>query len=215
MELELQRLSIMLMDPSFTDQQFTEEILFLKEFPVRSIFVLPYNVARAKQLLTGTTIQVGSFVDFPLGRGTLAKKAFETGQLYREGASDVFVTMAPEQLEIYGNQSYQALEQLSFGRNALGFFLDSSHLTDNQKQVLMMDLAELNVSAVSLGVNLTMEQAIYDMSIFRMGRKKRMTFQINVKAPTLLEIELLFQAGASYIGISNGREILPLISKWN
>ncbi|WP_429950487.1 deoxyribose-phosphate aldolase [Enterococcus sp. AZ170] len=215
MELELQRLSIMLMDPSFTDRQFTDELLFLKEFPVRSIFVLPYNVARAKQLLTGTKIQIGSLVDFPLGGGTLAKKAFETGQLYREGASDVFVTMAPEQLERYGNESYQALEQLSFGRNALGFFLDSRQLTDGQKQVLAMDIAELNVSAISLGLNLTMEQAIYDMSIFRTGRKKQMTFQVNVKAPTLLEIELLFQAGASYIGISNGREILPLISKLN
>lgn len=215
MELELQRLSIMLMDPLLTDQQFTEELLFLKKFPVRSIFVLPYNVVRAKQLLAGTTIQVGSFVDFPLGDGTLAKKAFETGQLYRDGASEVFVTMAPEELESYGDQSYQVLEQLSFGRNALGFFIESSHLTDNQKQVLTMNLAALNVSAVSLGVNLTMEQAIYDMSIFRTGRKRQMTFQVNVKAPTLLEIELLFQAGASYIGIGNGREILPLISKWN
>ena len=215
MEIELERLSIMLMDPTLTDQQFKEEILFLKEFPVRSIFVLPYAITRAKQLLVGTAIQVGSFVDFPLGGGTLAKKAFETGQMYRDGASDVFVTMAPEQLDLNGNLSYQALEQLSFGRNALGFFLDSSHLTDNQKQVLTTDIAQLNVSAISLGVNLTMEQAIYDMSIFRTGRKRRMTFQVNVKAPTLLEIELLFQAGASYIGINNGREILPLISKWN
>ncbi|EOL46600.1 hypothetical protein [Enterococcus caccae] len=215
MELELQRLSIMLMDPELTDQQFTEEILFLKEFPVRSIFVLPYNVARAKQLLTGTMIQVASFVDFPLGGGTLAKKAFETGQLYRDGAADVFVTMIPDQLEIYGNESYQALEQLSFGRNALGFFLDSSQLTSNQKQQLTMDLAELKVNAIALGLNLTMEQAINDMSIFRTGRRKQLTFQVNVKAPTLLEIELLFQAGATYIGISNGREILPLISKWN
>lgn len=177
--------------------------------------MLPYAITRAKQLLVGTAIQVGSFVDFPLGGGTLAKKAFETGQMYRDGASDVFVTMAPEQLDLNGNLSYQVLEQLSFGRNALGFFLDSSHLTDNQKQVLTTDIAQLNVSAISLGVNLTMEQAIYDMSIFRTGRKRRMTFQVNVKAPTLLEIELLFQAGASYIGINNGREILPLISKWN
>ncbi|MBO0440872.1 deoxyribose-phosphate aldolase [Candidatus Enterococcus ikei] len=215
MELKLQKLSIMLLDPSFTDQQFTEEILFLKEFPVRSIFVLPYNVARAKQLLTGTMIQVGSFVDFPLGGGTLAKKAFETGQLYRDGAADVFVTMAPEQLNIHGNHSYQALEQLSFGRNPLGFFIDSSKLTNYQKQVLTMDIAELNVNAISLGVNLTMEQAIYDMSIFRTGKRQQTNFQVNVKAPTLLEIELLFQAGVSQIGISNGREILPLISKWN
>lgn len=215
MELELQKLSIMLMDPLFTDQQLTAEILFLKEFPIRSIFVLPNNVVRAKQLLAGTMVQVGSFVDFPLGSGTLAKKAFETGQLYREGASDVFVTMAPEQLNSYGNQSYQALEQLSFGRNALGFFLDSSKLSDNQKRVVAVDIAELKVRAISLGIDLTMDQAIYDMSIFRTGRKKQMTFQVNVKAPTLLEIELLFQAGASHIGLSNGREILPLISKWN
>lgn len=41
MEIELERLSIMLMDPTLTDQQFKEEILFLKEFPVRSILCCP------------------------------------------------------------------------------------------------------------------------------------------------------------------------------
>lgn len=214
MELKLQKLSIMLIDSSMTDQQFTEEVLFLKEYPIRSIFVLPYNVARAKQLLTGTAIQVGSFVDFPLGNGTLAKKAFETGQLYREGASNIFVTMAPDQLKSAGKESYQVLEQLAFGRNALGFFIDSRYLSEAQKNTLATYITDLNVHVIALGLDLSMEQAIYDMSIFRTGRKKRMTFQVNVKAPTLLEIELLFQAGASHIGISNGREILPLISKW-
>lgn len=215
MELKLQKLSIMLIDSSMTDQQFTEEILFFKQFPVRSIFVLPYNVIRAKQLLTGTMIRVGSFVDFPLGNGTLAKKAFETGQMYREGASDVFVTMAPEQLRTGGNQKYQVLEQLSFGRDALGFYLDSSKMTDRQKNKLASDLAELNIPSFALGLNLTMEQAIYDMNIFRIGHLKNGAFQVNVQAPTLLEIELLFQAGVSQIGINNGREVLPLISKWN
>lgn len=215
MELKLQKLSVMLIDSSMTDQQFTEEILFLKQFPVRSIFVLPYNVLRAKQLVTGTMIHVGSFVDFPLGNGTLAKKAFETGQVYREGASDVFVAMAPEQLRNEGNQKYQMLEQLAFGRNALGFFIDSSKMTDTQKNKLASDLAGLNIPRIALGLNLTMEQAIYDMSIFRVGHLKNVAFHVNVQAPTLLEIELLFQAGVSQISISNGREVLPLISKWD
>ncbi|MFD1900265.1 deoxyribose-phosphate aldolase [Enterococcus termitis] len=214
MELELQKLSIMLLDPTITDQQLTDELLFLKDFAVRSVFVLPYNVGRAKQLLAGTKIQIGSYADFPLGGGTLAKKAFETGKLYREGASEVCVAMTPDQLTYCGQQSYQNLAPLSFGHNRLGFFIDSSQLNEQQKQQLTMDLSAMDVNHVSLGLDLTMEEAIYDMSIFRMGRKNQRTFQVNVKAPTLLEIELLFQAGASQIGLSNG-EILPLISKWD
>ncbi|MTD42326.1 deoxyribose-phosphate aldolase [Erwinia sp. CPCC 100877] len=213
MELELERLSIMLLDSSWSDEAFKEEILFLKQYPIRSIFVLPYNVARAKQLLAGTKIKVGSFVDFPLGAGTLAKKAFETGCLYRDGATDVFVTMGPEQLALLGNSNYQVLEQLSFGHGALGYFIDSGKITEAQKKNLINDLSRQQVRHFSLGLDLTMEQAIADMSLFHTGRNRAMFFQVNVKAPTLLEIELLFQAGATQIGIANGREILPLISK--
>lgn len=84
MELAIHRLSVLLIDPTMTDQQFTEEVLFIKSFPFQSLFVLPYNIIRAKQLLAGSAIQIASFVDFPLGNGTVAKKSFETGQLYRE-----------------------------------------------------------------------------------------------------------------------------------
>ncbi|GGC86975.1 deoxyribose-phosphate aldolase [Enterococcus wangshanyuanii] len=216
MELELEKLSIMLLDPTLTDQQLTDELLFLKDFSIHSIFVLPCNVARAKQLLTETRIRIGSFTDFPLGGGTLAKKAFETGKLYREGASEVFVAMTPDQLTFGGHQSYQTLAPLAFGHDGLGFFIDSSQLNEYQKQQLTIDLAKMeNIKFMSIGLDLSMKEALYDMSIFRSGAKNQRMFQVNVKAPTLLEMELLFQAGASRIGLSNGREILPLISKWD
>lgn len=213
MELAIHRLSVLLIDPTMTDQQFTEEVLFIKSFPIQSLFVLPYNIIRAKQLLAGSAIQIASFVDFPLGNGTVAKKSFETGQLYREGAANLFVSLSKRQIEEVHHETYQRLEQLSFGHHPMGLFLNTSQMHEKQKKDFASLLFGLNPTKLLLGNELTVEQALADMSIFSTAKRKHTKIQVNVKAPTLLELELLFQAGAAHIGISNGRKILSLTAE--
>ncbi|MBP2099410.1 beta/alpha barrel domain-containing protein [Enterococcus rivorum] len=216
MELELEKFSVMLLDPTLTDQMLKEELLFIKQFPIRAVFVLPYQVKRAKQLLADSQIQIGSFVDYPFGMGTVAKKAFETGQLYRDGATIVQTTFEPENMfiEKHVKQTYEALEPISFGVGRLGLVFNTREMLEAEKERLFKQMIRFSVKNVSLGMDLPIEAAIYDLGMFRSSGGGRAIIQINVKAPTLLDLELLFQAGADYIGISNPREVLPLIAKW-
>lgn len=210
MELAIHKLSVLLIDPTMTDQQFTEEVLFLKSFSIHSLVVLPYNVSRAKQLLAGSAISIASFVDFPLGNGTVAKKSFEIGHLYREGATKLFVLLSKNQIEDKNHEAYRQLAQLSFGCHQLGLFLNTSQMSEHQKKEMALLLFGMNPGVLLLGNELTAEQALTDMSIFSTATHKQTEIQVNLNAPTLLELELLFQAGATHIGINNGREILSL-----
>lgn len=210
MELAIHQLSALLIDKKMTEQQFTDEVLFLKEYPIYSILVLPYHVARAKQLVEGTTIKISSLIDFPLGNGTEAKKAFETAHLFHDGASELFATLSLSQLNVTNHQIYRALENLLLGYGELGLFLDLNQKTDQRKSELVSVLLGLNASTLLLGNELNVEQAIHGLSLFSTSKGLLTEIQVNMNKPTLLEIALLFQAGAARVGIVNGREILPL-----
>lgn len=216
MALEIEKFSVLLLDTTLTDQQLKEELLFIKDYSVHSVFVLPYQVARAKQLLADTNIRIGSYADYPLGMGTVGKKAFETGQLYEDGASIVQTVFEPKHMfiERHVKEVYEALEPISYGRGELGLVFDINQLPDEEKLKLCMRVSGFGVRHLSLGMNLSIEDAVYDLGIFRLSGKVKSVIQINVKAPTLLDLEMLFQAGASMIGINNPREVLPLIEKW-
>lgn len=213
MELELKRISVALLEAYATETEWEEEVRFLRTFPIRTIFVLPYQVARAKHLLSDTKIEVGSVVDFPLGAGTFAKKAFETTQVYREGAREVYFSLITEQLLQISKENYQIFEQLSFGQHKLGLSIDSSYLSEELKRTISNRFVELEVKTVFLGQRLTVEQAMYDLINFKAAKNQPLSIQVSVENPTLLEIEMLFQAGASSVSLSNYREILPLIMK--
>lgn len=213
MELELEKISVMLLETHATEKEWNEEVHFLKTFPIQTLFVLPYQVARAKHLLSGTKIEVGSIVDFPLGAGTFAKKAFETTQVYREGAREVYIRLIPEQIRLISKENYQIFKQLSFGEYQLGLSIDSSNLAEKAKRIISKRLEELEVKTLFLGKCLTVEQAMNDLINFRAAKNQTLTVQVSMENPTLLEIGMLFQAGASSVVLSNYREIFPLIIK--
>lgn len=213
MELELKKISVVLLEPHLTETEWKEEVLFLKTFPIRTLFVLPYQVARAKHLLFDTKIEVGSIVDFPLGAGTFAKKAFETTQVYREGAREVYISLITEQLLLISKKNYQFFEQLSFGRNKLGLSINSGHLSEKVKRTMSNRLLELEVKNLFLFFEGAGDQAMHDLIHFKSAKNQLLSVHVSVKKPSLLELELLFQAGASSVALSNYREILPLLMK--
>ena len=213
MELEFKKISVALLESFPIEAEWKEELLFLKAFPIRTLFVFPYQIARAKHLLTDSEIEVGSIVDFPFGAGTFAKKAFEATQIYSDGAREVYISLMTEQLALISKENYQIFEQLSFGEQKLGLSIDSSYLSDEMKKILLNRMIELNVKSLLLGRKLTVKQAMYDLTKFKTAKNDSMFIHVNVEKPTLLEIEMLFQAGASSVVISNYREILPLLDK--
>ena len=211
MGIHLNQISVTMLDPSMTEEQLKEDLLLIRAFGVKSVVVLPCHVARSKQLLEGTTIQVSSISDFPLGAGTLGKQAFETGELYRIGAAEVHITATVENLSI-SRQTYHMLAPLSFGRGPLGFFLDIDEMSDQERGKLALQIGRVNAKTILLGTALTVEDALFHLGIFRAAKERSLRLQVNVASPTLLEMEILLQSGADIVGINNPREILPLFN---
>ncbi|MBL1228095.1 deoxyribose-phosphate aldolase [Enterococcus sp. BWB1-3] len=212
MGIDLKQLSVLLLDSSMTDQQLKEDILFIREFGIKAVIVLPCQITRTKQLLEGTTIQVGSIADYPLGAGTLGKQAFETGEIYRNGAAEVYITATLENLPI-SKQTFQMLEPLSFGKGQLGFFIDIDEMPEEDRSRIAFQIGRVNVKEILLGTGISVEDALFHLGIFRTARERQLRVQVNVNSPTLLEIEILLQSGADVIGINNAREVLPLLKK--
>lgn len=214
MELSLKRIAVILLNATMSDQELKEQLLFVKEYGVRMVIVLPMHVSRAKRLLEGTNIKIGSLIDYPFGMGTYAKQAFETGRLFQDGASDIFLTMPEEYLaDAMYDGVYEQLLPLTFGRGDMGLFFKTYLMSEEERSYLAFRLTTEKAKKVILGMDLPIERAIYDMGLFRAIKGKQLQFFVSVKDPTLLELELLFQAGASVIGISNPLELLPLLSK--
>lgn len=215
MELELEKISVALLDAKQTHKAFKEELLYIKKFSIHAVFVLPYLVNRAKHLLSGTAINVASIADYPFGTGSFAKKAFEMGQLYSDGAREVYVSLIEEQVLSISQKNYQIFEQLSFGRSDFGVFLNVQKMSDSSRRNLSHQIVELDMKSIFIGDQLTVEEAMYQLIHFRSTKKKDFSIQVSVQSPTLLEIEMLFQAGASVVCLSNYRQLFPLISKTN
>ena len=213
MGIDMKKISVQLLHSAITDEQLKTEILSLREFGIKKVVVLPCHVARVKQLLMGTDIQIGSVVDYPLGSGTMAKQAFETGELYRTGANEVNITANLENFSIT-KQTYQMLAPLSFGKGDLGFFVDVERMSEEENGKLALQLGRANTRVVCLGTRLSVEKAIYYLTMYKMNKDRQVLFQVNVTDPTLLELEMLFQNGANVVGINNHKEILPLINQW-
>lgn len=210
MKIKMDKLSVLLMNPLLSDQQFTEEICFLKAFSIYSVFVLPVNVARTKQLLRGTSIRIGTLIDYPLANGTMSKKVFEAVQAINQGASNVLITITPHQLATFDEKHFNAFRQLSFGNNTIGFFIDIEQLGELPKKEVIMNLSarRLNYLALEMDKN----QALIDMSVVSVSVKESTHIQVNLPNPILLEIELLLKSGATKVAIKNFREILTLLS---
>lgn len=212
MGIDLKQLAVLLLNSSMTDQQLKEDILFIKEFGIKTVIVLPCQVTRTKQLLEGTTIQIGSIADYPLGAGTLGKQAFETSEIYRNGAAKVYITATLENLPI-SKQTFQMLEPLSFGKGQLGFFVDIDKMSEEDRSRIAFQIGRVRVREISLGTGMSVEDALFHLGIFRAARERQLRVQINVNSPTLLEMEILLQSGADVVGINNPRVILPLLKK--
>ena len=91
-------ISLRLVDPTITDWDFKDQLLSLQNKPLKEIVVLPNHLERAKQLLAKTSIEIGTVIDYPLGNGTIAKKAFEVGKAFQSGADFLEITVSPTML---------------------------------------------------------------------------------------------------------------------
>lgn len=83
------RLQSTLISNCLTEALWRKHIADCRSYQFQAAMIPPAWVRKTAEALRGTGIQVASFVDFPYGTMTSAGKAYETGQLVREGAQEI------------------------------------------------------------------------------------------------------------------------------
>ncbi len=78
-----------LLRPELDDAFVTDGCKLAVRYDVASATVRPSDVARARALLDGSNVKVGTVIGFPHGSSTTATKVFEARRALEEGATEV------------------------------------------------------------------------------------------------------------------------------
>ena len=78
-----------LLQPVLTDDDLERGCLLAREYDVASVCIKPYAVARATELLAGSTVAVGTTIGFPHGGHLTAIKVAEAQAAMDDGAREL------------------------------------------------------------------------------------------------------------------------------
>ena len=78
-----------LLHPTLTDAELDEGCRLARRYDVASVCIKPYAVARAVELLRGSSVAVGAVIGFPHGGSTTKVKRFETRTACEDGAIEI------------------------------------------------------------------------------------------------------------------------------
>src|SRR5437868_13417553 len=78
-----------LLQQTLTDADLEQGCQLARAYDVASVCIKPYYVARARELLTGSTVAVGTTIGFPHGGEPTSIKVAESLQAMKEGATEL------------------------------------------------------------------------------------------------------------------------------
>lgn len=197
-------ISYRVLDAAMTDWDFKDLILSLDEQQVSEVLVLPSYLRRAKQLLMTSSIRLGCVIDYPLGNGTLGKTAFETGQMFREGADFLEIWRQPlfyltENDE--GKSFYDSLKALTVAGGEIRWAVATKEMKELTKIQIAQKLKERECRYITLGEDLTLEQAKHDLELFQLDGGDQLEVQLNLQSSVLQDLQEVLAQGAGKVGL--------------
>jgi deoxyribose-phosphate aldolase len=108
------------------------------EYDVASVCVRPVDVRRAKAILAGTDVKVGTVIGFPHGSSTTATKAFEAERALDDGAVELDMVIDIGALKSGRDEDVHrdiaAIVDIAHARGAIvKVILENAYLTDDEK----------------------------------------------------------------------------------
>jgi deoxyribose-phosphate aldolase len=127
-----------LLRPELDDAFVEDGCRLAARYDVASVCVRPVDVRRAKAILDGTDVAVGTVVGFPHGSSTTATKVFEARQALSDGATEIDMVIDIGALKSGRDddvrRDIEAVVEVGHGAGALvKVILENSYLTDDEK----------------------------------------------------------------------------------
>jgi deoxyribose-phosphate aldolase len=142
-----------LLQPQLTDAELEQGCLLAREFQVASVCIKPYAVARAKQLLAGSTVAVGTTIGFPHGGHDTTIKIAEASLALDDGATEldmvVNIGKVLSKAWTYVSDDIGAVVQIAHARHAhVKVIFENCFLKDEHKETLCRICAEARADFV-------------------------------------------------------------------
>ena len=127
-----------LLRPELDDAFILDGCRLAAEYDVASVCVRPVDVARARDLLAGTDVAVGTVIGFPHGSHTTATKVFEAKRALADGAVELDMVIDIGALKSGRDAAVQAdiaavVEVGHAGGALVKVILENAYLTDDEK----------------------------------------------------------------------------------
>ena len=127
-----------LLKPELDDAFIEDGCRLAAEYDVASVCVRPSDVSRARSILEGTEVAVGTVIGFPHGDSTTQTKVFEAREAIADGATELDMVINIGALRSGRDADVQAdiaaVVQVGHGSGALvKVILENAYLTDDEK----------------------------------------------------------------------------------
>ncbi len=127
-----------LLRPELDDAFVEDGCRLAAEYDVASVCVRPVDVRRARSILEGTDVAVGTVIGFPHGSSTTATKVFEARQALADGATELDMVIDIGALRSGRDADVQrdiaAVVEVAHAAGALvKVILENAYLTDDEK----------------------------------------------------------------------------------
>ena len=127
-----------LLRPELDDAFVEDGCRLAAEYDVASVCVRPVDVRRAKAILDGTDVAVGTVIGFPHGSSTTETKVFEARRALEDGATELDMVIDIGALRSGRDEDVQRdiAAVVEVGRSAgaiVKVILENAYLTDDEK----------------------------------------------------------------------------------
>ena len=202
-----------LLKPESTRDQVTQMCREGIHFGFATVFVHPWHVEYASQLLRGTAVKAGTPIGFPQGATLSTVKRFEAAEALRLGAGELDMVMNVGALKSGAPALVEAdirgvVEAVHDAGAILKVILETALLTREEKILA----CELSVAAgadfVKTCTGLVGGATVEDVALMRavVGHRARVKASGGIRS--LSNLSALLQAGADRIGTSSGVTIM-------
>jgi deoxyribose-phosphate aldolase len=203
-----------LLQQTLTDAEMDQGIRQAREFDVASVCIKPYYVARAKEILDGSTVAVGTVIGFPHGGHMTAIKVAESLEAMTDGATelDMVVNIGKVLSEDwkYVTRDIAAVVDAAHARKAIvKVIFENCFLADLHKQKLCEICGELRADFVKTSTGYGATGAVdEDLKLMRRCSPAHVQVKAAGGVRTFERLLIVRGLGVSRVGATASKPIL-------